>query len=141
MSSQEIETEYANTDFDLRSSVPFDNLHEELLNSCRVLHYTTGADGKWHAIIEARHGADSRARDAEKDIRCIADVLKTLSARAREELSACELREFNIGFHCGDTWAYTHQVPQSIVRMVADVSCSIAVTLYPKRNAVGPPKI
>jgi hypothetical protein len=63
-----IETEYANTDFDLKSQFPFDVLHDELAATCRVLHYTHGDYGNWHAIVEARHGEDSRKRDAEKDI-------------------------------------------------------------------------
>ncbi len=140
MSNEAIETEYANTDFDLKSSTPFDTLHRELLKDCCVLHYTEGDDGRWHAIIEADHNDDSRDRDAAMDILSILNALNSLSERAKAELTACDLREFNIGFHCGDTWAYVHHIPQTVVRSVADASCSLAVTLYPMRNADGTPK-
>ncbi len=141
MNNNPIQTEYANTDFDLKSNKPFDTLHAELLNVCSVLQYTEGDDGNWHAIIEAHHDDDSRDRDAALDILSILDALNSLSDRASEELAACYLREFNVGFHCGDSWAYVQQIPQAVVRAVADARCSLAVTLYPMRNADGTAKI
>jgi hypothetical protein len=135
-----LDTEYANTDFDLKSSMPFETLHSELQESCCVLHYTQCKDGNWRAIVEADHDADSRDRDAAMDILSILGALDLLSQRAKEELAICDLREFNIGFHCGDSWAYVHQIPPAVVRAVANASCSIAVTLYPMRNADGTPK-
>lgn len=141
MSNNVITTEYANTDFDLESNAPFDALHKELLKSCRVLHYTECGDGTWRAIIEADHNDDSRDRDAAMDILCILNALNSLSRPAKAELDACYLREFNIGFDCGDSWAYVHRIPQAVVRSVADAACSIAVTLYPMRNADGTPKM
>jgi hypothetical protein len=140
LSNKEIETEYANTDFDLKSNTPFDTLHRELLGVCCVLQYAEGDDGRWHAIIEANHDDDSRDRIAAMDIGSILSALSSLSETAKEELAACCLREFNIGFHCGDSWAYVHQIPDTVVRSVAAASCSIAVTLYPMRNADGTPK-
>jgi hypothetical protein len=136
-----IPTEYATTDFDLKSSAPFDTLHNELLESCCVLSYVGGDDGRWHAIVNAEHNDDYRNRDAAMDILCILNALNSLSRPAKEELDACCLREFNIGFHCGDSWGYVHQIPQTVVRAVSDMSCSIAVTLYPIRNADGTPKM
>ncbi len=141
MSDKAIKTEYANTDFDLKSSTPFDTLHRELLKDCCILQYTADDDGRWHAIIEADHNEDSREHDAAKDILYILNAISSLSTLAKEELAACHLREFNIGFHCGDDWAYVHQIPQNVVRSVSDASCSIAVTLYPMRDADGTPKV
>jgi hypothetical protein len=141
LSNNEIETEYANTDFDLKSNTPFDTLHRELQGVCCVLQYAEGDDGGWHAIIEADHNDDSRDRDAAMDISSILNALSSLSETAKGELAACYLRECNVGFHCGDSWAYVHQLPHAIVRSVADASCSIAVTLYPMRNSDGTPKI
>jgi hypothetical protein len=136
-----ITTEYANTDFDLKSNTQFNALHIELSKSCNVLHYTKGDDGRWHAIVEAAYDDDSRDRDAAMDILSILQALSTLSQPAKTELDACYLREFNSGFECGDSWAYVHQLPQAIVRSVADASCSLAVTLYPMRNADRSPKM
>src|SRR3954468_23709961 len=110
-----IGTEYANTDFDLKSRSPFDALHRELDAICRVLHYTHGGDGNWHAIVEAKRGEDWNERNAEKDIRSMFEAIADLSPAAKAELDGCYLREFNIGFHCWDSWGYVHQIPLSIV--------------------------
>jgi hypothetical protein len=134
------ETEYANTDFDLKSESPFEALHRELEVSCCVLHYTHGEDGHWHSIVESLHDDDYFARNAEMDILAMIAAIDALSPVARAELDACYLREFNIGFHCWDTWAYVHRVSSIVVRAVADVGCSIAVTLYPMRHPDGTPK-
>jgi hypothetical protein len=133
-------TGYANTDFDLTSATPFDTLHQELAQSCWVLHYTHGPDGHWHAIVEASHGEESCNCNAEMDISAIISALNTLSPPAKAELDACYFREFNIGFECWDTWAYSHRLSQSIVRTVANANCSLAVTLYPMRNPDGTPR-
>ncbi|TWU35193.1 hypothetical protein Q31b_52890 [Novipirellula aureliae] len=134
------ETEYANTDFDLKSATPFDTLQRELDESCCVLHYTHGGDGHWHSIVESSHEDESDNRNAELDIAAILEAVNRLSPVAKAELHACYLREFNIGFHCWDTWAYIHTLPNAIVRAIADANCSIAVTLYPMRNPDGTPK-
>lgn len=134
------ETEYANTDFDLRSIAPFDTLHRELEQSCLVLHYTRDDDGQWCACVESSHDDTSDNRDAAMDIAAILEALQALSPAAKRELNACCLREFNIGFYCWDTWAYVHSLAPDIVRWVANANCSIAVTLYPMRNPDGTPK-
>ena len=115
------DTEYANTDFDLKSETPFETLHRELDASCRVLHYTHGEDGHWHSIMESSHGDDTSTRDASMDILAMIDAINALSAAAKAEFNECYLREFNIGFHCWDTWAYVHTVRPDVVRAVADV--------------------
>ncbi|HCS50808.1 MAG TPA: hypothetical protein DIW81_04325 [Planctomycetaceae bacterium] len=135
-----IETLYANTDFDLKSEIPFDTLNHELDATCCVLHYTQADDGHWHSIVESLQNDETSPRKAEKDILAIIDAIKVLTPTAKAEFNSCYLREFNIGFHCGDTWAYVHTVPPSVVRAVADAGCSIAVTLYPIRNSDGTPK-
>jgi hypothetical protein len=134
-----IETEYANTDFDLKSTTPFDLLHRALDGTCFVLRYTHGDDGNWHAIVESASDDGSTERNAAEHILSMIEAIRSLSPAAKVELAACYLREFNIGVHCGDTWAYMHQLPASVVRAVADVDCSIAFTLYPMRNIDGTP--
>ena len=131
------ETEYANTDFDLKSATPFDTLQRELDESCCVLHYTHGDDDHWHSIVESSHDDECCEHDAKLDIAAIINAINALSPAAKAELAACYLREFNVGFHCWDTWAYVHTLPQAIVRAVADANCSLAVTLYPMRKSDG----
>ena len=132
-----IESEYANTDFDLKSTSSFDNLHRELAAACCLLHYTQGDDGDFHACFESDHDGESKITGAERDIMLMVDAIRSLSLVARAELDACHLREFNIGFHCGDTWAFTHSIPHRTVSAASDVGCSIGVTLYPSRHPDG----
>ncbi len=135
--SNEIPTEYVNTDFDLRSPTPFDTLHSEVDDSCCVLNYWH-EDDAWHACVESNRVASED--DAAADIRWILSALEDLSETAKSELARCDLREFNVGFYCGDTWAYVHRIPADVVRLVAEASCSLAVTLYPvKRHSDGSP--
>lgn len=134
------DTGYCNTDFDLKSPTPFDALHRELSASCHVLHYTHRDDGQWSSTVEAEHGEDSRDRTAALDITSMIEAIKRLSPEAREELAACTQREFNIGFDCWDTWCYVHSLPADVVRAIADVGCSVAVSLYPMRKPDGTPR-
>ena len=135
-----IETDYANTDFDLKSKSPFDTLHNELTSRCVVLHYGCGADGNYHASYESDHGGESNETGAGRDILLIVNALNSLSDAGKAELKTCYLREFNIGFECGDSWAFLHSVSQKAVAAVADAGCSLAVTLYPMRHPDGKPR-
>ncbi|WP_425613720.1 hypothetical protein NA78x_003559 [Anatilimnocola sp. NA78] len=134
------DTLYANTDFDLKSTMPFDTLNRELGETCRVLHYTHCEDGHWHSIVESFHEVDSSHRTAALDILAIIDAINRLSPVAKAELDSCYMREFNIGFECWDTWSYIHSVPLAAVDGLAKAGCSLAVTLYPMRNPDGTSK-
>ena len=135
-----IESEYANTDFDLKSASSFDTLHEELSSRCLVLHYGQGDDGDFRACFESDHDGESKESGAERDIMLMVNAIRSLSDTATAELNACHLREFNIGFHCGDTWAFVHSVPHRVMSAASDVGCSLAVTLYPARHPDGTPR-
>ena len=134
------ETEYINTDLDLKSKSPFDTLNRELDQLCCVLHYTHGEDGHWHSTVESAHNSETSTRNAEMDILAIIAAINALSPLATAELASCYLREFNIGFHCWDTWAYVHTLPAPVVQAVANANCSLAITLYPMRDPDGSPK-
>ena len=133
------ETFYVNTDFDLKSAAPFDALHRELAESCHVLHYTH-VDGTWYSIVEAACVESTGGGGAARDIMSMAAAVSRLSPTAKAELAACSLREFNVGFDCWDTWSYVHAIPSHVIRAVADIDCSLAVTLYPMRKPDGTPK-
>ena len=135
-----IESRYLNTDFDLKSESAFDTLRAELAERCLELHYQGGEDGHHHASYESKHDYESSETGAEFDILRIVEVLKSLSDQAKSELQSCYLREFNIGFDCGDTWGFGHSVPQEVIAEAADLGCSLAVTLYPTRHPDGKPR-
>lgn len=140
-SFMEIETEYATTDFELKSNTPFDTLAEELRFSCLELNYTHKEDGNWHACFEANHPGEYRDQSAAADILALIRAIESLSPTARSELNSCYLREFDIGFHCGDSWSYVHAIPAAVVDAVAKVGCSMAVTLYSMRKSDGTPRV
>ncbi|MEO1523589.1 MAG: hypothetical protein AAFU78_22815 [Cyanobacteria bacterium J06633_2] len=131
------ETEYVNTDLDLKSASPFDTLKFELNQTSCVLHYTHDEDGHWYSSVESSHDDETENRNAEIDILAMIDAINSLSPAAKAEFDSCYLREFNIGFHCWDTWAYVHTLPSAVVQAVANAGCSLAVTLYPMRNPAG----
>lgn len=135
-----IDTEYANTDFDLKSESSFDILNRELSSRCHGLHYTHGDDGHYYACFESDDDGEMSESGAERDILLIVNALNMLSDAAKAELDTCYLREFNIGFHCGDSWAFMHSLPHNAVAAVSDVGCSLAVTLYPMRQPDGTPR-
>jgi len=129
-----INSRYLNTDLDLVSVSPFNTLNRELNLTCDVLHYMQGTDGLWYSTVEASHKETTPDRDAATDILAMIAGIHSLSSTARSEFDACSMRNFNIGFDCGDTWAYGHHVTPDVVRAIADVECSLGVTLYPMRN-------
>ena len=105
-----------------------------------MLHYGSGDDGHYHASYESDHDDESTESGAERDILLIVDVLNSLSDTAKGELESCCLREFNVGFECGDSWAYVHSIPHYALAAIANAGCSLAVTLYPMRHPDGKPR-
>ena len=107
---------------------------------CLVLHYGCRDDGQYHASYESDHDDESSVTGAERDILLISNVLASLSDTAKAEFDACHLREFNVGFECGDSWAYVHSIPHNAMTAAVDAGCSLSVTLYPMRNPDGTPR-
>ena len=135
-----IDTEYANTDFDLKSEAPFDALHQELSLRCLVLHYERGDDDHYRASYESDHDGESKDC-AARDILLIVDAINALSEVAKTQFETCYLREFNIGFHCGDTFGFVHSIPDHAINAVSSARCSLGVTLYPARKPDGTPQM
>ena len=132
-----VETNYANTDFDLRSLKAFEALNSELSAVCCVLHYAETQDGTWWASCEADRLNDS----APNDILSFIEVIDGLSDTAKKQLADCTTRDFNVGIHCWDTCAYNLSLPSKIIEAVSNAGCSISITLYPMREPDGTPKI
>ena len=133
----QLKSSYLNTDFDLRSESPFGTLHKELSSQCLVLHYQQCDDGHYSACYESDHDGEMQITGAERDILLLTQTVRSLSPTARSEFEACYLRELNLGFDVGDTWAFSYSVPPDAVAAAADVKCSLAVTLYPMRHPDG----
>lgn len=129
-----IATEYLNTDFELKSKTSFDALHRELERGGDILYYVSNEESDWYLVFESATCGNPGNRNAERNILSIISLLFQLSQEAKTELATCYLRKFNIGFSCGDTWAYTHSLSASTVQAIAEADCSVSVTLYPTHN-------
>lgn len=123
-------TRYINTDLVLASKTRHNALCDEFDQKCCVLYQQQGDDGNWYAAIESNRINNLSAAD---DIQKMLAVVSTLTGDAKRQWDDCHSREFNIGFDCGDTWAYPHSLPGDVVRAIADAGCSLSITLYPIR--------
>jgi hypothetical protein len=92
-------------------------------------------------VFGASYEADRLNDDPNNDIRAILDVIARLSIEAKTQLAQCTVRDFNVGFHCWDSWAYNYSLTQEVISAVADSGCSVSITLYPMRYPDGTPKI
>lgn len=131
------DTNYANTDLDLISPVAFDALNGELSESCCQLHYAEMTDGSWSASYEA----NQLNSDASNDIGALLAAIERLSDLAKSQLEACSTRDFNVGFHCWDSWGYNYPFPMALLKIVSNAGFSMSITLYPMREIDGTPKI
>lgn len=133
----DVDTNYANTDLDLLSPVAFDVLNAQLSALCCPLHYDETADGTWSACYEA----NQLNSDAPNDIGALLAAIAMLSDSATDQLAACTKRDFNVGFHCWDSWGYNYTFPLDLLTTVANAGFSISITLYPMRKTDGTPKL
>jgi len=124
-------TRYLNTDLALTSAEPLSALSAEFDQSCCVLYEQQDDAGAWHLSIESDETENVAATD---DIQKMLSVLSNLSPAAKQQWDSCNQRDMNIGFDCGDTWAYPHSLPHHVVRMIVDAGCSLSLTLYPIRD-------
>jgi len=124
-------TQYLNSDLVLKSRSPINLLCDVFDRECCVLDQQQGEDGNWYATIESE--ADENL-SAVEDIQKMLSVVLQLAGDTKKQWDDCYSREINIGFDCGNTWAYPHSLPNDIVRMIADAGCELAITLYPIRE-------
>jgi hypothetical protein len=63
-------------------------------------------------------------------------AIEALDPKSRIQWDACVIREFNIGYDCGDEpRAFSHGLTASTLARVAALSISLRITLYPAENA------
>ncbi len=124
-------TRYLNTDLVLTSPAALTALSAEFDHSCCVLYEQQDDDGNWHLSVESNATENVAAAD---DIQKMLSVLAALSPAAKQQWDSCTQRDINIGFDCGDTWAYPHSLPHDALRMIVDAGCTLSLTLYPIRD-------
>jgi hypothetical protein len=80
-------------------------------------------------------GVSDRDRDAYRPATTIAgllDVLEAMDADTRAAWDACRVREFNIGYGCGDRpWGLHQSLDASLLARVAALGAGLRITIYP----------
>ena len=127
------ETRYLNTDLDLVSAHRLEAL-AAAFDSRGVfpLHVDQRDDGRWYATLETREQFDQ----PEPNIAALLDAIETFDPPARELWRACDARELNIGYDCGDEpWAFNHGLTAATLARIAALDISLRITLYPAQGA------
>lgn len=130
-SSEKHAIQYLNTDLDLAAAVPLGPLVSELgRHGIRELYCSLGQDGNWHATLET----SEQFAEPETNIAVMLDAFESLSRAKRRLWSKCSMREFNIGYDCGDEpWAFNNGVTSETLQRLAAAKASLRITLYPHR--------
>ena len=122
---------YLNADLDLVSPTDFDALVRALRDGgVYALDAELAEDGLWHGTFETDDSYDQ----PDANLNAFLAVVETFMPPLREQWLACTLREFNIGYDCGDEpWAYNHGLSAQTLRRLANAGVSLRITLYPER--------
>jgi hypothetical protein len=96
----------------------------------RPLHVTRGADGLWYSLLETEEAYN----EPESNISAMLAAIQSLEAESAGSWSECTLREFNIGYDCGDEpWAFNQGLKTDTLHRIAALGATIRITLYPQR--------
>ena len=127
--------QYLNTDLDLAARFDLTPLTAALdRNGVFTLHCAPDQNGTWTATFELEGaGIDN---DPETTICGLLDAIEKLEPNAREAWNACEKREFNLGYDCGDEpWAFTQGLSVRSISRIAALGMSLRITIYPVRES------
>ncbi|MBI3836595.1 MAG: hypothetical protein HY288_01500 [Planctomycetia bacterium] len=124
---------YLNTDLDLVAPRDITELAALLeAHGVRALQVTHAEDSCWYAVFET----EEQHEEPERNMSAMLDAIESFDANARALWSQCTLREFNIGYDCGDErWAFNNGLTNTTLQRAAAVGASLRVTLYPERPA------
>ncbi len=124
------EIRYLNTDLDLVATLDPSPLVAGLEErGLRCLHVYPGDDGLWYATLETE---GIECDTPEESIAAMLDSVESLTAEASAVWSRCTLREFNIGYDCGDCpWAFSNGLTNRTLLRAAALGASLRLTLYP----------
>jgi hypothetical protein len=84
----------------------------------------------WSVTLEAE---GSGARDEpEADVAAMLAAVEAMPPAARAVWNAATLKEFNLGYDCGDRpWAFNSGLSNASLRRMADAGATLRVTIYP----------
>jgi hypothetical protein len=126
------ETHYLNTDLDLVAPCDLEPLVVALTaGGVPPLSVYQREDGCWAATLET----EETFRQPEPNIAALLTAIESLGPEARAVWAACNTREFNLGYDCGDEpWAFTDQLTTETLARIASLGASLRLTLYPVRG-------
>ena len=97
------------------------------------LHVTHGEDGFWYATFEM----EDTFEEPDANIQAMLEVIESLAPEHKQIWSGCDLREFNIGYDCGDEpWAFNQSLSSKVLSRIATAAASLRWTLYPDRSEI-----
>ena len=121
-------TGYLNTDLDIASSTPIDQLVTELEQLTTLLHYEQFDDGMWQARIET----ESWHQQPQDSLDNLLDVINRLSPAAGKQWDNLIAKDFNIGWQAGTQrpeGRYT--VSAATLKGIAKLGGTLSATIYP----------
>jgi len=125
-------THYLNTDLDLVAGQSLQALADALeTRGVSPLHVALRDDQQWYSILETVE----QFTQPEPNIVALLTAIEALDPQSRIQWAACAIREFNIGYDCGDEpWAFNHGLTAATLARMAALGISLRITLYPPEN-------
>lgn len=122
---------YLNTDLDVASADDLTGIAMVFESAgVKALHVTYCEDGLWRAIFETKE----QHSEPEASISVMASAIESLVDPLKVVWSRCNLREFNIGYDCGeDPWEFNQGLSNALLLRIATAGTSVRITLYPDR--------
>jgi hypothetical protein len=126
---------YLNTDLDLVSASDVTEVVAALeTRGLYALNVGQWEDGLFHATLETSESYG----EPEATIAAMLDAVEAFPEGVRGQWLALQVREFNIGYDCGDRpWAYNQGLTNRTLRRLADAQATLRVTLYPPQARRG----
>ena len=129
---------YLNTDLDLVSADDIEPLTAELqAKGVTPLSLLLGRDGRWYSCLEVDEEFTDE-REPENHIAAMLDAIESLPERLHSAWRNCTVREFCIGYDCGDEpRAFQQGLSTTTLRRMSEVGATLRITIYPERYSEG----
>lgn len=120
---------YLNTDLDVWSDRDLRPMEKALTSrGLFSLRPVEPGEGQWFAVFET----DATHPAPDENLAEMLSAVESLTDRAAAVWAGCSLREFNIGYQCGDEpWAFNHGLSNDVLRRLAAAGATLRITLYP----------
>ena len=121
--------EYLNTDLELVAAQDLAALVTSFeQHGLFKLHADRHEDGLWYANFETEESFE----EPEPNIKYMLSTIESLPDSLASAWLACSVREFNIGYECGDEpWAFNQVISALTLQRIASVGAALRFTLYP----------